>query len=180
MIMFNEYYTAGEKEFLIRIAMKSLEKFLLSGEKFEPQTINKKLWEKRGVFVTLTLGKNLRGCMGNVEPAESLIVAIRNNVLLAATDPRFKPLTASELKSIKIEISVLSELEKKPVAKIKSGDGVFLKRGNNSATYLPSVWKSFKSKDEFMTSLCEKAGLDFNLYTDPKTELWVYSVTSFN
>ena len=177
--MDEEYYTAGEKEFLLKIAMKSLEKFLLSGEKFEPQTINKKLWEKKAVFVTLNLDNKLRGCMGNIEPIESLILSVRNNVLLAANDPRFNPLKTNELKSIEIEISILSKLQLATVDSINYGDGVLVKRGNNFATYLPSVWKNLKEKNVFLSSLCEKAGLENDLCHDPETKFWIYRATSF-
>ncbi|MDO8668833.1 MAG: AmmeMemoRadiSam system protein A [Candidatus Buchananbacteria bacterium] len=177
--MDNGYYTSGEKEFLLKIAIKSLEKFLLSGEKFEPQTINKKLWEKRGVFVTLYLDHKLRGCMGTVEPVESLILSVRNNALLAALDPRFKPLKMDELKSIIIEISILSEPQKTDLNGINYGDGVLIKRGQNFATYLPSVWKQLNDKDKFLASLCEKAGLGIDAYHDPETDFFVYSAISF-
>lgn len=177
--MDNEYYTAGEKEFLLKIAKKSLEKFLLLGERFEPQTINKKLWEKRGVFVTLNLENKLRSCMGNIEPLDSLIMSVRNNVLLTANDSRFSPLRINELGLIAIEISILSELKKTTIDGINYGDGVLIKKDNNFATYLPSVWKSFKDKDNFLFSLCEKAGLNKDACYNPKTDFWVYNVTSF-
>lgn len=179
MVIDQDYYTAGEKEFLLKIAMKSLEKFLLSGEKFEPQTINKKLWEKRGVFVTINSRNKLHGCMGNIEPVEPLILAVRNNVLLAANDPRFESLKAIDFKSVEIEISVLSELEKVTIDKIKPGDGVLIKNGHNFATYLPSVWKSLKTKDDFLFSLADKAGLDSNACSSQETEFWIYKTISF-
>lgn len=179
MIMDENYYTSGEKEFLLKIAIKSLEKFLLYGEKFEPQTINKKLWEKRGVFVTINLGSKLHGCMGSVEPTESLILAVRNNTLLAANDRRSSPLKINELDSVKIEISILSELRKTAIDDINYGDGVLIKKDGHSATYLPSVWKNLKDKDIFLLSLAEKAGLDNKACSSKETEFWVYSVDSF-
>ncbi len=174
-----EYYTTGEQEFLLKIAHKSLEKFLISGEKFEPQTINKKLWEKRGVFVTLSLNGKLRGCVGNIEASESLIISIRNNVLLAINDSRFEPLSIKDLNSIEIEISILSDLVKTSIENIKVGDGVLVKRGGKSATYLPSVWKSLKDKEAFLFSLCEKADFNNDAWSDPETDFWVYYVISF-
>lgn len=173
------YYTTGEKEFLLKIAQKSLEKFLLEGEKFEPQTINKKLWEKRGVFVTLSCDNKLRGCMGNIEPTESLILAIRNNVLLAASDRRFSPLSFSELQSVEVEISILSELKKVATSDIKFGDGVLVRRGEKSAAYLPSVWKSLSDKNKFLLSLCERSGIDPAFYDDSETNFWIYQTISF-
>lgn len=177
--MEDEYYTAGEKEFLLKIAQKSLDSFLLSGEKFEPQTINKKLWEKRGVFVTLTAKGKLRGCMGHLEPLEALILSVRNNVILAATDNRFDPLKINELKSVEMEIAVLSDLKKTSYEAIKRGDGVLLKHRDKSATYLPSVWKNLKDKKDFLASLAKKAELSPDLLFEKETEFFVYSIISF-
>ncbi|NCN07508.1 AmmeMemoRadiSam system protein A [Candidatus Falkowbacteria bacterium] len=177
--MDSEYYTAGEKEFLLKIAYKSLEKFLMSGEKFEPQTINKKLWEKRGVFVTLNLDNKLHGCVGHIEPQESLILSVRDNTILAFNDPRSQPFKIGDLDKVEIEISILSELEKVSIDQIKSGDGVLIRRGSNSATYLPNVWSSFKDKQEFLNSLCLKANIDSKPYDDGKIDFWTYKAIFF-
>jgi len=101
------YYTTGEREFLLKIARLSLERFLFAEEKYEPQTINKKLWEKRGVNVILSRGSQIIGDAGNVEPVESLILAIRDNALLAVNNPKYDRLEAGEVDNIKIEISIL-------------------------------------------------------------------------
>lgn len=177
--MDTEYYTAGEKEFLLKIAYKTLEKFLLSSERFEPQTINKKLWEKRGVFVTINLADELHGCMGNLEPVESLILAIRNNTILAYNDPRSQPFNINDLDRASIEISILSELKKTTLDTIKTGDGVLVKKGDKSATYLPSVWSSFNTKLEFLESLFLKANLDRAIDSDQLIEFWTYDAISF-
>jgi hypothetical protein len=173
-----DYYTAGEKEFLLKIARQTLERFLLAGEKFEPQTVNKKLWERNGVFVTLNKNGKLRGCMGSVEPKESLIISIRDNALSVANDPRFDPLGANELDSIDIEISVLSEPQRVDLSGINSGDGVLVVKGDKSATYLPHVWKSFNTKNEFINSLYEKAGINSSV-DDLEIEYWIYSAITF-
>lgn len=176
--MDSDYYTSGEKEFLLKVARQTLERFLGTGEKFEPQTVNRKLWESRGVFITLSHDDRLLGCMGNVEPIESLILAIRDNVIMAITgDSRFE--LAGAFDRVEIEISILSELKKNNVKNIKTGVGVLIKRGDNSATYLPSVWSSFRKKEHFLSSLCEKAGIVVDSLSDPETELWTYSTISF-
>lgn len=173
------YYTAGEKEFLLKIARESLEKFLLAGAKFEPQTVNRKLWEKRGVFVTLNKDQKFRGSIGNLEPVEALILAISNNVMAAALDAKFSQAEISRLDLIEIEIAVLSALQKVNFENIKFGDGVLVKRGESQATYLPQVWKTLTDKNKFISSLCKKAGFDPSLGNDPITEFWIYKVIAF-
>lgn len=176
----DNYYTRGEKEFLLKIARTTLEKHLLANERFEPQTVNQKLWEKRGVFVTLNKKGQLRGCIGFIEPVESLMLGVRDNVLSAARDPRFSPVTESELHDIEIEISILTEPQKVDFEEIKKGDGVIIKQGGASATYLPQVWDNISDNDEFFSSLCQKAGLDVKCYKDSATEFYKYEAIVFS
>lgn len=175
-----EDFTSGEKEFLLKIARTALEKYLIDGERFEPQTTNQRLWEKRGVFVTLTNRGVLRGCIGYIEPIESLLLAVRDNSLSAARDPRFSPLESSELADLEIEISVLTAPQKTRYEKINKGDGVIVSQGALSATYLPQVWKELPRREDFFGTLCQKAGLDGGCYLDPETEFFSYSAQIFN
>ncbi len=102
--MDENYYTRGEKEFLLKVAREVLEKYLRAGEKLEPHTINQKLWEKHGAFVSLHKDKELRGCIGIIEPVEPLILAVRDNVLAAAHDPRFEPVKMNKIAVILPEL----------------------------------------------------------------------------
>ncbi len=177
--MTEDYFTRGEKEFLLKIARTALEKIVSAGEKYEPQTVNQKLWEKYGVFVTLTRNGNLRGCVGYTEPIEPLILAIRDNTISATRDSRFEPIERGELEEIKIEISILGELEPIIFNNIEKGDGVVIKNGDRGATYLPQVWDELPDKKEFFESLCQKAGLDEEDYLNREMEFWKYSVVKF-
>lgn len=174
-----DYYTTGEKEFLLKIARKSIESYLLRGDKFEPQTVNRKMWEKYGVFVSISLDGDIKGCVGSLEPTESLILSVRDGAIKAATDSRSNTLEFRDLEDIKIEVYILSELKKVELGDIKVGDGVLLKNGQNSATYLPTVWKSLKTKDLFLAGLAKKAGLDSDKYQDTESEFWTYSAMIF-
>jgi AmmeMemoRadiSam system protein A len=62
------------------------------------------------VFVTLrNQDGSLRGCVGSVVPAESNVVreTARSAVLAATRDPRFVAVEASEVPTLRIEVSVL-------------------------------------------------------------------------
>ena len=128
------------------------------------------------VFVTLTENGNLRGCIGTMEPRTTLLDAIINFATAAAfEDHRFSPLTEEELKDIKIEISILSPMVKvesyKDVQKGKHG--VLIKKGHSSGTYLPQVWEHFKTRDEFLSSLCgEKAVLPALAWKEKSTDIY--------
>ena len=61
---------------LIKLAKLSIESYF-SGREIEPNVnIKKKFSSKRGVFVTLNINKDLRGCIGYPEPIFPLYKAI--------------------------------------------------------------------------------------------------------
>ena len=144
---------------------------------------------KTGTFVTLTIGGELRGCIGSLEARESLAESVKHNAVNAAfRDPRFPALTKSELDKIHIEVSVLTE--PKPLAytdandlleKIRPGiDGVIVGQGYAYATFLPQVWDQLHDKEEFFEHLCMKAGLPSNAWKKGKLEVQTYQVQYFD
>ena len=63
-----------------------------------------------GLFVTLRIGGELRGCIGVVAPDESLAEAVVHCAAAAAReDPRFSPLDQDDVGRLAIEISILSD-----------------------------------------------------------------------
>ena len=136
--------------------------------------------EPRGVFVTLKKNGKLRGCVGTIESKLSLVDAVRNFTLQSAySDPRFSPLSYSELEAIQIEISILSPL--KIIEKIEEIQphfhGVYLKNGAPGGLFLPQVWKQLGKLEDFLGELCQsKAGLSPQAWKDPKTEIYSFTV----
>ena len=69
------------------------------------------LREPRGVFTTLYLRGQLRGCVGYAMPIYPLFRAVAETARAAAfQDTRFWPVTPDELPDLKISLSVLSPL----------------------------------------------------------------------
>jgi uncharacterized protein len=135
-------------------------------------------------FVTLTIDGNLRGCIGSLEPRQSLYDDIVSNAHNAAFgDPRFSPLTNEEFKQTKIEISLLSstsELEYDDFNDLKSKlipnkHGVILKLHGHQATFLPQVWEQLPDFETFIYHLYLKAGLDIN-QENSKPQIFTYTV----
>jgi len=145
--------------------------------KFEEPEFN----EERGVFVTLEIEGQLRGCIGNIEPVYPLWKAVKENAYQAAFgDPRFPKLDEDEFETIDIEISVLTVPEKADVDKIRPGtDGVVIQQGVYKATYLPQVWEDLPGKDKFLSSLCMKAGLEPDAWKGKEIEIYTYQVEKF-
>jgi AmmeMemoRadiSam system protein A len=120
------------------------------------------------VFVTLTLDGDLRGCVGSSQARRSLFDDLVDNARAAAfSDPRFSPLTSPELPRARIEVSVLSALEKLEVLtekellqKIRPGvDGIQLAWGPHRALFIPEMWNQVADPEKFLFYLKRKAGL---------------------
>ena len=181
--------TEEEGRYLLQVARKTIEKALFKQEGgFEKEPASDKYHEKRGTFVTLTSGGNLRGCIGHIIPQESLIEGIRVNAINAAfRDPRFPRLDKSEWPKIKVEISILTEPKilsyenaEDLLQKLRQGvDGVILKKDYRQATFLPQVWDQLPDKQEFLTHLCLKAGMDAYAWKKEKLEVSTYQVQAF-
>lgn len=146
------------------------------------------LQEPCGTFVTLKIGGQLRGCIGSLAGTESIVDNVRSNTVNAAFhDPRFRVLTAQELDRVMIEVSVLTE--PKPLdytdaedltAKLRPGiDGVTIRKGMASATFLPQVWRQLPNVDAFLSQLCMKAGLAANAWRRERLDVETYQVQYF-
>jgi hypothetical protein len=133
------------------------------------------LHENAACFVTLKKGGQLRGCVGDIEARRPLIEALTANARAAAfDDPRFQPLTASELARTSIEVSLLSRLEPlrarseaEALRMIRPNiDGLVLQCGRHCATFLPQVWETLPEPRDFLRQLKLKAGLRADFWSD--------------
>jgi AmmeMemoRadiSam system protein A len=141
-----------------------------------------------GTFVTLTIDGNLRGCIGNLTSKESMVSGVRRNAVNAAFhDPRFSPLSSSELDRVSIEVSILSEprpMDYRDAADLLQKlrphiDGVILRKGIASATFLPQVWEQLPQPQDFLKHLCQKAGLAADAWQHSNLEVSTYQVQYF-
>lgn len=139
----------------------------------------------QGAFVTLNIGGQLRGCIGQFTADRPLYQVVRGMALAAALrDTRFRPVQPAELDDIEIEISVLSPMRRitDPMREVELGKhGIYIKRGWRTGTYLPQVATDHDmSKEEFLSSCtANKAGLSPDAWKDPETEVYVYTAEVF-
>jgi len=168
---------------LLKLARKTLEVHFDKKELEVSKNIKKKFSEKKACFVTLIENGELRGCVGSLYARQALWKdVIENSINAAFNDSRFPELTSEELKKIKIEVSILSIPRKINFASFEelkkkiTGKGVILKQGFSSATYLPQVWEEISDKEQFLSSLCMKAGLGRNEWKEKGLKVWVYDV----
>ena len=141
-----------------------------------------------GTFVTLKIKDRLRGCIGNLTSDTPLASGVRRNAINAAFhDPRFEPLSTSELEHVEIEISILSEprpLQYRDsedlINKLRPQiDGVIIRKDQASATFLPQVWEQLPRPQDFLAHLCMKAGLAADSWQNPELEVSTYQVQYF-
>ncbi len=182
---------AGEGSRLLQLARQTLIAAAAGGRDPERPTdgLTPRLTEPRACFVTLTRNGSLRGCIGHLSPKEPLWKAVIENARCAALyDPRFPPVSVSELGQIGIEISVLTEpqpLEFRSAEdlldKLQPGrDGVVLESGLQRATFLPQVWEDLPDKIVFLSRLCEKGGWEQNAWREPGINVSIYHVEAFH
>jgi len=174
-----------EKQVLLKIARDTIEDYV-KNRHIPPIAVDdySNLQQPAGVFVTLTKNKQLRGCIGYIKPIAPLAQAVSKMAIAAATeDPRFSPVTKDELKEIKIEITVLSELTRiSNIDQIEVGrHGLYLVKGGNSGLLLPQVpieqgW----NREEFLTHTCYKAGLPANAWQEKDTEIYIFTGLIFH
>jgi len=140
--------------------------------------------EPGATFVTLTQQGSLRGCIGSLEAHRPLGMDVQQNALAAAfRDPRFTPLSESELTRTSVEVSLLSPQEPlaftdeaDALAKLRPGeDGIVFENGSYRSTFLPQVWAQLPTPRQFMAHLKRKAGLSENFWS-PEVRLHRYTV----
>jgi AmmeMemoRadiSam system protein A len=121
-----------------------------------------------GVFVTLKLGGQLRGCLGTVDWLEDLASEVARCAANAASvDPRFPAVTTNELVDVTVEISVLGPLERihpqmtgAPGSMTIGVHGLVVERGRHRGLLLPQVAAERQwSPEEFLRQTSVKASL---------------------
>jgi len=186
--------TQEEGIFLVNLARNTVTHYLENGKTLKPpKETPKKLFEQCGVFVTISTfrdgEKSLRGCIGYPYPTSPLVEALIDSAINAATeDPRFEPISSTELNHVVFEVSILTPPERIDVAnpkeylsKIKVGqDGLIIERGYHKGLLLPQVpidwgW----CEEEFLCQCCMKAGLPPDSWLTKDAKLYKFSAIIF-
>ena len=183
-----------EGKFLVELARKAVEEYLKSRKKISaPENTSEKLLQPCGVFVTINTirdgEKELRGCIGYPYPTTPLVQAVIESAISSATqDPRFYPLSLSDLDNVVFEVSVLTPPQlievKKPseyLPKIMVGkDGLIVERGMFKGLLLPQVPVEWEwDEEEFLCQCCTKAGLPPDCWLLENTKIYKFQAIIF-
>jgi len=163
----------------------------LSNKEFEvSEAIKKEFSDVLGVFVTLNISKELRGCIGFPDGVYPLFEGVVKAAQSAAfSDPRFPSVSKEEMKDISIEVSVLTKPEKISVKKaedyikeVKVGRDGLIVRGYSSGLLLPQVATEYKWDSEtFLSQTCVKAGMSADSWKElGKVEVYRFQSQVFS
>lgn len=154
-------FSLEERRILLRLAHESiLSAFADQGLPEAP--LSPRLSQLRGVFTTLYLHSNLRGCVGYAMPVAPLYQAVAETARAAAfEDSRFWPVTREEAGELEISLSVLSRLFPIRPEGVEVGrHGLVVSCASHRGLLLPQVpvecnW----GRETFLEQTCRKAGL---------------------
>ncbi len=126
------------------LARQAVEQYVRSGDLATPPADPPPLLKDPGAaFVTLRLGKALRGCIGTLGPTKPTLAheIIANAVAAASSDPRFPAVVPRELPSLLYEVDILGELEPIPDAAHLDPQqyGVVVEAGVRRGVLLPAI-----------------------------------------
>jgi len=136
-----------------------------------------------GVFVSVYVAGELRGCLGTFSEDEPLWKNVRRLAASAATeDHRFRPLLPEDMEELRIEISVLSPRQKiRNISEIQPGKhGIYIQKGLNRGTLLPQVataqgWDA----EEFLGNCARyKAGIGWDGWKT--ADIYIYEALVFS
>jgi hypothetical protein len=175
---------AHEKAELLALARKSVEHAVREGKLYDaPSSSSELLTQERGAFVTLRKSGELRGCIGYTSSLKPLDQTVRDTAAFAALrDPRFPPVSASELPQLEYEVSVLSPLRRVvEVRQIKVGQhGLLMKNGQHEGVLLPQVPVEQKwDRQQFLDETCAKAGMNAGCWKDENTDIFMFTAVVF-
>jgi uncharacterized protein (TIGR00296 family) len=177
----------------VRIARETLDAHV-TGKRVERKPRAEGVFsELRGVFVTINLAsptaEKLRGCIGFPYPIKPLGQAIQEAAIAASSeDPRFPPVSAAELNSVVLEVSILTQPKvistprtQDLPSKVRIGvDGLIVSRHGFSGLLLPQVATEYSmDQTEFLSQACMKAGLLPDSWLDRDTEVQAFQAEVF-
>jgi len=158
-VKINERETESE---LVRLARNTLETFVRHREIIEPVVDSSLLAQQAGVFVSLKINGQLRGCIGTIAPVEENLAAeiIENTISAGFYDPRFPPVSVEELPLLEYSVDVLSPPE--PISGADELDpkkyGVIVQKGGRKGLLLPDL-EGVDTVEKQLSIALEKAGI---------------------
>lgn len=157
-------------EALLRVAAASIRHGLATGASLPVDAADyaEPLRQEGASFVTLHHQGALRGCVGSSNAYRPLVSDVAANAFAAAfCDSRFPTMVREDLDDLALSVTLLSDAvpirfahEAELLAQLRPGkDGLIIASDGKRALFLPQVWSSLPSPQDFLRHLKQKAGL---------------------
>jgi MEMO1 family protein len=170
--------TKKDRELLLDIAESAILNYLDSNYEIDisQEKLSSEIMQETGAFVSVYIGKSLRGCIGTFSESDPLYENVKKMAVSAAfTDSRFRPIRKKETDQLLIEISVLTPRKRiyNPNEIVIGRHGIYIISGTNRGTLLPQVaeknqWSSLEFLEycaQYKTGLHKSGWRDAELYT---------------
>lgn len=176
-----------DKKYLIEVSKKTIGQHLKQGTRYNVENVPSRFFLGNKVFVSLYLNGAIRGSWSaqKTNLADSVIYATIN----ALNDERFKKINGDEdFEKVDILLTIIKdskELRDRDILSLSENialglDGVYLKKGSSSATFVPSFavqqdWDAVT----MLRNLCLKAKLKINCWEGNETKLYRFDSLTF-
>ena len=171
------------RQWLLRLGRRSIASHLGGAPAFQEDDPPLGAEQARGCFVSIHTALGLlRGCIGTFETEAPLWRNVEDMAVAAASrDPRFPPLSSSELDTCILEISALTPRQPAKPEQIVIGEhGLWVTRGPFRGVLLPQVAVAYQwDRDTFLKQTCIKAGLEADAWRDGSVEIYVFTAEVF-
>lgn len=172
--------TAKERATLLEVARDALES-AITGRPARPipGETEGRLRDLGACFVTLRAHDGeLRGCIGSLDARAPLNQVVREMTAASALrDPRFAPIGPTELRGVRISLSVLAPRRaiRDPNEVVVGRHGLAIRRGPQQGVLLPQVAVELGwSREQFLSHTCLKAGLSPDAWRQPGTTIEIF------
>lgn len=164
-------FSQTERKLLLKVAHEAIES-ALDREEISLHPPSSHLAEPRGVFTTLYLRGELRGCVGYVFPVMPVYRAVAETARAAAAeDTRFEPVRPDEAPQLEVSLSILSPLRPIRADELEVGQhGLVVSLAGHRGLLLPQVpVEHHWDRTTFLEQTCRKAGLPLDAWKSGAT-----------
>ncbi len=149
------------------LARKAIETYVRHHQEIpRPKDLPEEMTQTQaGVFVSIKMNHELRGCIGTIMPTRASIAdeIIKNAISAATRDPRFDPVRPDELDALVLSVDVLSDFES-----VHSIDdlnpsifGIIVRKHIHTGVLLPHL-EGVESASQQLRIALHKAGIKEN------------------
>jgi len=172
----------------LKIARLSIEKKLDNNDYVPDFTnLSDECFDKYGLFVVLIEDNYLRSIAGITDSSQELYKTCQKSAINAAFyNSKSKKVSKEDMNKIIIEISILTDLKKLNykdpddlLNKINSKMGLVLKDGLHKQVFLPTMWRMYPDKQDFMDRFCFEAGLQEATWRRKHLNLFKFTTETF-